>query len=209
MLQLEFETQALALVINIFAFIYLFSETVQPLIVGDSDSGSQEPYSAKPREWTRCGPVRHGSNKTKKSGPPGRFKDQCDQMQRDRKSKRWMRFCRLISSSLWFIARLLLTLICLIPSCLCHCLRGTQKTKCVQRSNSFLFYLYVTIKLLYLLNLIAQLYFMRFFLDTESHFFGFYVLRDLIQGRMWTQTGNFPRVTYCDFEAKKPGKNYR
>ncbi|VDP70112.1 unnamed protein product [Echinostoma caproni] len=50
---------------------------------------------------------------------------------------------------------------------------------------------------------------MKLFLDTDSHFFGFYVLRDLIHGRMWTQTGNFPRVTYCDFEAKKTGKNYK
>ncbi|KAF7258810.1 hypothetical protein EG68_04485 [Paragonimus skrjabini miyazakii] len=50
---------------------------------------------------------------------------------------------------------------------------------------------------------------MRLFLGTDSYFFGFHVLRDLIYGKVWAQTGNFPRVTYCEFETKKTGKNYR
>ncbi|VDP59539.1 unnamed protein product [Schistosoma curassoni] len=32
---------------------------------------------------------------------------------------------------------------------------------------------------------------------------------DLIYGNIWSETGHFPRVTYCDFEAKKLGKNYK
>ncbi|KAF6770273.1 hypothetical protein AHF37_11530 [Paragonimus kellicotti] len=79
----------------------------------------------------------------------------------------------------------------------------------MKRSNSFLFYLYVTTKLLYLFNVVGQLVFMKLFLGTDSYFFGFHVLRDLIYGKVWAQTGNFPRVTYCDFETKKTGKNYR
>ncbi|CAH8527060.1 unnamed protein product [Dicrocoelium dendriticum] len=104
---------------------------------------------------------------------------------------------------LWFVFRLLSTLVCLIPGCLCHWFRGSQ------RSNSFLFYLYTTVKLFYLINLVGQICFMKIFLDAESHLFGFLMLRDLIQGKAWTETGNFPRVTFCEFEAKKMGKNYR
>ncbi|TPP66693.1 Innexin [Fasciola gigantica] len=184
------------------------SETVQPLIVGDSDS-SQDPSSVTQSGCACCQPEGRESSNTKIFVPLTRPGDKTGHVQMGSESSRWKHFSRVIGNAVWFSVRLLLTLIFLIPGCLCHCLRGTQKTKCVQRSNSFLFYLYVTMKLLYLLNLIGQMYFMKFFLDTESHFFGFYVLRDLIQGRMWTQTGNFPRVTYCDFEAKKPGKNYR
>ncbi|VDP52650.1 unnamed protein product [Schistosoma mattheei] len=118
-----------------------------------------------------------------------------------------------------------LTLLCLLPTCLFHWLLcgngvsgggggggvgggGNQKIKRIQRSHSFLFYLYVTIKLLYLINIIGQIYLMQIFLGVKSYFFGIYVLKDLIYGNIWSETGHFPRVTYCDFEAKKLGKNY-
>ncbi|KAA3676136.1 uncharacterized protein DEA37_0013112, partial [Paragonimus westermani] len=120
-----------------------------------------------------------------------------------------LRLTRQCCRVLWFVCRLAVNFFCLIPSCLCHWFRGSQRSKCIKRSNSFLFYLYVTIKLLYLFNLIGQLLFMKLFLGTDSYFFGFHVLRDLIYGRVWSQTGNFPRVTYCDFETKKTGKNYK
>ncbi|CAH8491688.1 unnamed protein product [Schistosoma mattheei] len=128
--------------------------------------------------------------------------------------------------NLGLFLRCFLTLLCLLPTCLFHWLLcgngvsgggggggvgggGNQKIKRIQRSHSFLFYLYVTIKLLYLINIIGQIYLMQIFLGVKSYFFGIYVLKDLIYGNIWSETGHFPRVTYCDFEAKKLGKNYK
>ncbi|CAH8492790.1 unnamed protein product [Heterobilharzia americana] len=105
--------------------------------------------------------------------------------------------------------KFIFTLICLIPACSCHWLCGNHKIKGVQRSRSFLFYLYVTVKLLYLANIFGQIYLMKVFLGVKSYYFGIYVLYDLIQGNVWSETGHFPRVTYCDFETKKLGKNYK
>ncbi|VDP97860.1 unnamed protein product, partial [Trichobilharzia regenti] len=117
--------------------------------------------------------------------------------------------CYQFCYGLWLCLRCLLTLICLLPACSCHWLCGSQKIKGFKRSRSFLFYLYVTVKLLYLVNIFAQLYLMKVFLGVKSYFFGIQVLRDLINGNVWSETGHFPRVTYCDFEAKKLGKNYK
>ncbi|CAH8501466.1 unnamed protein product [Schistosoma haematobium] len=131
--------------------------------------------------------------------------------------------CYQLIYNLWLFLRCFLTLLCLLPTCLFHWLLcgngvsggggggsvGNQKIKRIQRSHSFLFYLYVTIKLLYLINIIGQIYLMQIFLGVKSYFFGIYVLKDLIYGNIWSETGHFPRVTYCDFEAKKLGKNYK
>lgn len=36
-------------------------------------------------------------------------------------------------------------------------------------------------------------------LGTDSIMWGWQVAQDLIVGREWPETGNFPRVTMCDF----------
>uniref|UniRef100_A0A1I8F148 Innexin n=1 Tax=Macrostomum lignano TaxID=282301 RepID=A0A1I8F148_9PLAT len=60
----------------------------------------------------------------------------------------------------------------------------------------------------YLLNVFGQLYLMEKFVGTTYTFFGFQVLRDLFHGVQWYQSSNFPRVTFCDLQAKKTGQNY-
>ncbi|CAH8501547.1 unnamed protein product [Schistosoma rodhaini] len=121
--------------------------------------------------------------------------------------------CYQLIYNLWLLIRCLFTLLCLLPTCLCHWLLcGNQKIKRFKYYNynySFLFYLYIIIKLLYLINIIGQLYLMKLFLGVKSYFFGYYVIKDLINGHIWNETGHFPRVTYCDFETKKLGKNYK
>ncbi|KAK4469514.1 hypothetical protein MN116_006599 [Schistosoma mekongi] len=121
------------------------------------------------------------------------------------------------------------TLLCLLPICLYYWLCNRQKKikklhhhhhqqqqqygHCHQHQHQhhrhFLFYFYVTIKLLYVINIFSQLYLMQIFLGVKSYFFGIYTLNDLIHGNVWSETGHFPRITYCDFEAKKLGKNYK
>ena len=78
---------------------------------------------------------------------------------------------------------------------------------CGRRSGNFLVVLYFFVKGLYLINIVGQLILMEKFIGTNTAFYGVRVLIDLLQGTDWHTSGNFPRVTFCDFEAKKLGKN--
>uniref|UniRef100_A0A5K4F321 Innexin n=2 Tax=Schistosoma mansoni TaxID=6183 RepID=A0A5K4F321_SCHMA len=80
---------------------------------------------------------------------------------------------------------------------------------CGKRQGNFLVLLYFFTKFLYLINIIGQLFMMEKFVGNDSTFYGFRVLYDLLKGREWFHSGNFPRVTFCDFEAKKLGKNHK
>lgn len=80
---------------------------------------------------------------------------------------------------------------------------------CSKEHGNFLVCLYFFTKFLYLINIIGQLFLMEKFVGNEYTFYGFRVLIDLINGREWCHSGNFPRVTFCDFEAKKLGKNHK
>ena len=39
--------------------------------------------------------------------------------------------------------------------------------------------------------------------------FGFELAKDLFQGRDWTESGTFPRVTLCDFDLRRLGNMHR
>nr|QQY02483.1 innexin 1 [Cryptocotyle lingua] len=197
-------------------------ETTAVTKQGEDKQGHFQSSSCSRPRMTYC-PIRCWSCRNEKRNTQSRLSEQPNIkhytsrdggfIKRKQKNERWItrlsHICRLSGNGLLVVIRLLLTFICLIPGCLFHWMRGSQGIKCIQRSSSFLFYLYTTIKLLYLFNVIGQLCFLKYFLGTESYLFGLHVLNDLINGRPWTQTGNFPRVTYCDFEAKKTGKNYK
>jgi innexin len=85
--------------------------------------------------------------------------------------------------------------------CTCVC--------CGRRYGNYLVVLYFTIKFLYIINILAQLSLMEAFIGTNYTFYGIRVLYDLAKNRNWEHSGHFPRVTFCDFEAKKLGKNHR
>ncbi len=79
---------------------------------------------------------------------------------------------------------------------------------CSRESGNFLTYLYFFVKCLYLTNAVGQIYLMERFVGSKVTFYGARVLADLVRGRDWQQSGHFPRVTFCDMEAKKLGKNH-
>ncbi|VDN13525.1 unnamed protein product, partial [Dibothriocephalus latus] len=79
---------------------------------------------------------------------------------------------------------------------------------CGKDRGNFLMTLYITVKFMYLINAVAQVYFMEQFVGSNCSFYGARVLADLVQGRDWQESGHFPRVTFCDLEAKKLGKNH-
>ncbi|VDK54884.1 unnamed protein product [Gongylonema pulchrum] len=70
-----------------------------------------------------------------------------------------------------------------------------------KRWSSYVTCLYVFIKTLYLINVVGQIFLLNTFLGTDNLFYGFHILKDLLNGREWEVSGNFPRVTMCDFEV--------
>ncbi|KAI6226086.1 Innexin [Aphelenchoides besseyi] len=76
--------------------------------------------------------------------------------------------------------------------------------------ESYLTFLYLGIKALYLLNVVFQMFMMNYFLKTKNYtVYGFGVLIDLVYGRPWTESGNFPRVSFCDLDIRVLGNIQR
>uniref|UniRef100_A0A0N4ZP26 Innexin n=1 Tax=Parastrongyloides trichosuri TaxID=131310 RepID=A0A0N4ZP26_PARTI len=71
---------------------------------------------------------------------------------------------------------------------------------------SFLTFLYLGIKLLFLINVLCQMYLMNKFLQTDGYgIYGLSVIKDLMFGKPWAESGNFPRITYCDLDIRLMG----
>uniref|UniRef100_A0A914HH86 Innexin n=1 Tax=Globodera rostochiensis TaxID=31243 RepID=A0A914HH86_GLORO len=68
---------------------------------------------------------------------------------------------------------------------------------------------YIFVKLLYALNALAQFVMVKWMLGTPDLLWGWTVLTDLVAGREWPETGNFPRVTLCDFSVRVLGNLHR
>lgn len=80
---------------------------------------------------------------------------------------------------------------------------------CSKRFGSYLCFVYLITKILYIGNAIAQFFLLNKFLGTEHTFYGMDILNDLIQGRDWHESGHFPRVTMCDFQIRTLGNLHR
>lgn len=63
--------------------------------------------------------------------------------------------------------------------------------------------IYLITKLLYCGNIALQLSLIHIFLDTKYRLFGVELIRDLISGTDWQESGVFPRVTLCDFTVRQ------
>uniref|UniRef100_A0A914URQ0 Innexin n=1 Tax=Plectus sambesii TaxID=2011161 RepID=A0A914URQ0_9BILA len=76
--------------------------------------------------------------------------------------------------------------------------------------ESYVTGLYLATKVMYVMNILANLVLVNKFLETDDYsIYGFGVLKDLLVGRSWMDSGNFPRVTLCDFEVRVLGNNQR
>ncbi|CAD6194792.1 unnamed protein product [Caenorhabditis auriculariae] len=69
-------------------------------------------------------------------------------------------------------------------------------------SDSFIVVTYVIIKALYVLNAFMQFVVLKNLLGVNSYTWGLDVTSDLWNGREWPETGNFPRVTMCDYDVR-------
>jgi len=65
--------------------------------------------------------------------------------------------------------------------------------------------LYLSVKFLWIINVILQFFLLNAFLGPEYNFWGYGVLRDLAAGRQWETSGAFPRVTMCDVQVRQLG----
>ncbi|TPP64933.1 Innexin [Fasciola gigantica] len=95
-----------------------------------------------------------------------------------------------------------------IPLTVTHRSRVPGPRPCYPHSSSYLVGLYLIIKVLYIFNSTGQLFLSARFLGQPTVFYGAYMLFDLMHGDQWYNTGNFPRVTFCDFDMRRMGSNY-
>ena len=73
---------------------------------------------------------------------------------------------------------------------------------CGKRYGNFLITVYIVTKILYLGDVVLQLYMMNHFLGTDYVFYGVDVLRDLSSTGDYKESRRFPRVTLCDFQVR-------
>ncbi|VDM57517.1 unnamed protein product [Angiostrongylus costaricensis] len=75
-------------------------------------------------------------------------------------------------------------------------------------SSGFVSIAYLFIKVLYLGNVVLQLWLMNYFLGTNKHqWYGLGVIKDIINGVEWESSGYFPRSAICDFELSSLERN--
>jgi hypothetical protein len=57
------------------------------------------------------------------------------------------------------------------------------------------------VKLLHVANVVGQLFLLNVFLGQSFHIYGLDVIQQALEGKDWTQSARFPRVTMCDFKV--------
>ncbi|ELU15137.1 hypothetical protein CAPTEDRAFT_215984 [Capitella teleta] len=79
-----------------------------------------------------------------------------------------------------------------------HCL-----FMCGRLYGNYLVCCYVFIKLVYVINAIAQLFLLDIVLGYDYHLFGLQALSHLVYGTPWHPSERFPRVSLCDFKIRQ------
>lgn len=72
-----------------------------------------------------------------------------------------------------------------------------------KRDGTFLTGLYLFVKMLYCVNVIAQFFMLNSFMSMDYNNFGLEILIGLIHGNEWKESPRFPRVTFCDMEIRQ------
>lgn len=98
----------------------------------------------------------------------------------------------------------------------CECAKRCYKLMskygwCVygKKSGNYLTAAYVAVKLLYLLNIVGQLFALNYFLTSSFHMFGFEALSKLIATGETSFSEKFPLKTLCDFSIRDVGTGRR
>ena len=86
-----------------------------------------------------------------------------------------------------------------------HILSRTCFRCCGRVHGNYLFILYMCTKVLYLANIFGQLFILNWVLGMEYHIYGFEIIKGMVRGTDWSESGAFPRVTMCDFLLRRLG----
>jgi hypothetical protein len=78
-----------------------------------------------------------------------------------------------------------------------------------KRNGNYLTVLFVTTRIMYTFNSIAQLFVLNHFLGNDFILLGFEVMSKVWYGEDWAQLKRFPRVTMCDFKIREVGIVHR
>lgn len=83
----------------------------------------------------------------------------------------------------------------------------TSKCKSLWRAfyGNYLTFIYIVFKMIYLSNVIGQLYLLNIFLGTDYNMYGFKILKQIVNKEPWDLSERFPRVTMCDFKIRVVG----
>lgn len=86
-------------------------------------------------------------------------------------------------------------------------MRLAKKGYMGRRFGTYLIILYIFTKLLYLVNVVAQLFILNSVLSIEFGLYGYEVLKWMMHDYDWTTSPQvaFPRVTMCDFTVRRLG----
>jgi len=75
-------------------------------------------------------------------------------------------------------------------------------------SSHYVYAVYIICKVLFLLNVVLQLYLLYKFLFSSADISHFGVWRDIFSGNStWRESGHFPRVIWCDFDVRDVGQS--
>ncbi|CAH8624301.1 unnamed protein product [Heterobilharzia americana] len=90
-----------------------------------------------------------------------------------------------------------------------HCLARSCCLWFGKRYGNYLVCLYLITKSLYIFNVVGQFFLLNKILGANYTFYGLDLLRDISEGYVWQESGNFPRITLCDFEVRKVANKHR
>lgn len=88
-------------------------------------------------------------------------------------------------------------------------LASTCFRTCGRRHGNYLTMFYLVSKVLFIANVIIQLFALNFFLGHQFSMYGIHVAQSLLAGEDWTASPRFPRVTMCDFNVRRLGNVHR
>ena len=80
---------------------------------------------------------------------------------------------------------------------------------CGRRHGNYLTLTYLVCKVIFIANVVLQLFALNVFLGQQFSIYGFDVLGAMMAGHDWTQSERFPRVTMCDFMVRRLGNVHR
>ena len=80
---------------------------------------------------------------------------------------------------------------------------------CGRRHGNYLIVTYLVCKILYITNVVSQIFILNGFIGRDYHLYGFDVLSAVLTGGDWRDSPRFPRVTMCDFYVRRLGNLQR